>query len=143
MNSRTSSSASFDLVAQNENDVVDTLHGQNHEIEPNIDKESTADQAEAGQLEEMKQLKGEVIAKMEEFQKQQQHNIDESAKMEQLNMDHLQSDQKQMSAPVDQGTSQLNGDRSAKIVEECQKQQQQNIDALTEARKGNGGAIVV
>uniref|UniRef100_A0A914GY83 B30.2/SPRY domain-containing protein n=1 Tax=Globodera rostochiensis TaxID=31243 RepID=A0A914GY83_GLORO len=63
-------------------------------------------------------------AKMEEYQKQQQHNIDESAEMEQLNMDYLKSDQKQISAPIDQGTSQL--------MEEYPKQQQQNIDALTD-----------
>uniref|UniRef100_A0A914GXM3 B30.2/SPRY domain-containing protein n=1 Tax=Globodera rostochiensis TaxID=31243 RepID=A0A914GXM3_GLORO len=158
MNSRTSSSASFDLVAQNENDVTDTLHGQNNKIEPTNDKESTADQQEADQLEGMvQQLNGNESAKMEELQKQQQHNIDESAKMEelqkqqqqhnidesaemeQLNVDHLQSDQKALlerrqqktdqKAPIDQGTSQL--------IEECQNQQQQNIDALTEAQKGN------
>uniref|UniRef100_A0A183CTF4 Transposase n=1 Tax=Globodera pallida TaxID=36090 RepID=A0A183CTF4_GLOPA len=35
------------------------------------------------------------------------------------------------------GTSQLKGELTAKMVEEYQKQQQQNIDALTGARKGN------
>uniref|UniRef100_A0A914GYE0 B30.2/SPRY domain-containing protein n=1 Tax=Globodera rostochiensis TaxID=31243 RepID=A0A914GYE0_GLORO len=240
MNSRTSSSASFDLVAQNENDVADNLNSQNDKIEPSNDKESTADQPEkeqkkSDQLEEMKQ--GEVMeefkkqqqhnvdesakmeefkkqqqhnvdesakmeefqkqqqhnvdesakmeefqkqqqhnvdepakmeefqkqqqrnidesAKMEEFQKQQQHNIDESVKIEQLNTDQLQSDQKallerrqQWSAPIDQGTSQLKGERSAKMAEEYQKEQQHNIDSLTEAQKGNdlfriAGAIVL
>uniref|UniRef100_A0A183BXG5 HMG box domain-containing protein n=1 Tax=Globodera pallida TaxID=36090 RepID=A0A183BXG5_GLOPA len=43
------SSASFDLLAQNENDVADTFHGQNDEIEPTNDKESTADQQEEEQ----------------------------------------------------------------------------------------------
>ncbi|KAI3408110.1 hypothetical protein GPALN_011962 [Globodera pallida] len=91
-------------------------------------------------------------AKVEEFQKQQQYNIDESAEIKQLNMDYLQSDQKEMlerkqqktdqkalivSAPIDQGTSQLKGELSAKMVEECQNEQQQNFDALTEAQKGN------
>uniref|UniRef100_A0A914GXL3 B30.2/SPRY domain-containing protein n=1 Tax=Globodera rostochiensis TaxID=31243 RepID=A0A914GXL3_GLORO len=217
MNSRTSSSASFDLVAQNENDEADILHGQNDDIEPNNDKESTADQQEADQLEKQQQHNIDESANMEEFQKQQQHNIDESAKMEefqkqqqhnidesakmeefqkqqqhnidesakmvefqkqqqynidvsvkmeefqkqqqhnidastameQLNMDHLQSDQKALmerrqqktdqkalSAPIDQGTSQL--------MKEYQNHQQQNIDALTETRKGNvniGGKI--
>uniref|UniRef100_A0A183BMB6 Uncharacterized protein n=1 Tax=Globodera pallida TaxID=36090 RepID=A0A183BMB6_GLOPA len=61
-------------------DVADTLHGQNDEIEPTNDKESTADQQGEEQKKGMKQqLKGEESAKMEEFQKQQQHNIDESA----------------------------------------------------------------
>uniref|UniRef100_A0A914IDW5 B30.2/SPRY domain-containing protein n=2 Tax=Globodera rostochiensis TaxID=31243 RepID=A0A914IDW5_GLORO len=84
------SSASFDLVAQNENDEVDTLYSQN-EIEPNNDKESIADheeeQTNPDQLEEkikqielelkgMKRLKEEVSAKMEEYQKQQQVAID-------------------------------------------------------------------
>uniref|UniRef100_A0A183C951 Ground-like domain-containing protein n=1 Tax=Globodera pallida TaxID=36090 RepID=A0A183C951_GLOPA len=130
-------------------DVADTLHGQNDEIEPTNHKESTtADQPEkeqktSDQLEEMEQLKGEVIAAMEEFQKQQQHNIDKPA-VGLLNVDYLQSDQKELlgsrqqrSALIDQGTSQLKGELSAKMVEECQNQQKQNIDALTEAQKGN------
>uniref|UniRef100_A0A914IFK0 B30.2/SPRY domain-containing protein n=1 Tax=Globodera rostochiensis TaxID=31243 RepID=A0A914IFK0_GLORO len=38
------------------------------------------------------------------------------------------------------GTSQLKGELSAKMAEEFQNQQQQNIDALPEARKGNARA---
>uniref|UniRef100_A0A914GXD7 Uncharacterized protein n=1 Tax=Globodera rostochiensis TaxID=31243 RepID=A0A914GXD7_GLORO len=50
--------------------------------EPNNDKESTADQSvkeqkKSDQLQGTSQLKGELS--MEEFQKQQQHNVDESA----------------------------------------------------------------
>uniref|UniRef100_A0A914GXL8 Uncharacterized protein n=1 Tax=Globodera rostochiensis TaxID=31243 RepID=A0A914GXL8_GLORO len=34
-------------------------------------------------------------------------------------------------------TSQLKGEQSARMVEEYPQQQQQNIDSLTETRKGN------
>uniref|UniRef100_A0A183C3X2 B30.2/SPRY domain-containing protein n=1 Tax=Globodera pallida TaxID=36090 RepID=A0A183C3X2_GLOPA len=37
----------------------------------------------------------------------------------------------------EKGTSQLKGELSSKMVKEYQNQQQQNIDALTEAQKGN------
>ncbi|KAI3418350.1 Ran-binding protein 9 [Globodera pallida] len=64
----------------------------------------------------MNQLKGELFAKLEEYQKQLQQNI--HAKLEEY--------QKQLQQNI-----------HAKM-EEYQKQLQQNIDALTEAQKGNG-----
>ncbi|KAI3408181.1 hypothetical protein GPALN_012028 [Globodera pallida] len=73
------SCASFDLLAQNENDAADTLYVQNDEIWPNNDKSMAEklDQLEEKikqielELKGIKQLKGEQIAKMEEYQKQQ------------------------------------------------------------------------
>uniref|UniRef100_A0A914IGT5 Peptidase M41 domain-containing protein n=1 Tax=Globodera rostochiensis TaxID=31243 RepID=A0A914IGT5_GLORO len=102
---------------------ADTLHGQNDEIEPNNDKESTADQQEDDQLE------GEEPAKMEEFQKQQQHNIDESAKMEEfqkqqpqhwrkvlLERQQQKTDQKALSAPIDQATTRKGNETDGLLV---------------------------
>ncbi|KAI3408116.1 Ran-binding protein 9 [Globodera pallida] len=127
MNSRTSSSASFDLVAQNENDEADTLHRQNDDKEPNNDKESTADQQEADQLKKQQQHNIDESAKMEEFQKQQQHNIDESAKMEEFQKQQQHNIDESAKMEEFQKQQQHNIDESAKM-EEFQKQQQHNID---------------
>uniref|UniRef100_A0A914H527 SPRY domain-containing protein n=1 Tax=Globodera rostochiensis TaxID=31243 RepID=A0A914H527_GLORO len=84
---------------------------------------------------------------MEEHQKQQQQNIDESTEMKQLNMDYLQSDQnallerqqqktdqKALNAPIDQAMDQLKGEMNAKM-EKYQKHHQQTIDELKENKK--------
>uniref|UniRef100_A0A183BIP5 Ovule protein n=1 Tax=Globodera pallida TaxID=36090 RepID=A0A183BIP5_GLOPA len=83
-----SSCTSFELVAQNENDAVDTLCSQTDEIVPNNGKEAMADQQEeeeqtkADQTEHllekitqielevmnMKQWKAELLAKIEELE---------------------------------------------------------------------------
>ncbi|KAI3418669.1 hypothetical protein GPALN_007777 [Globodera pallida] len=95
------------------------------------------------------QLKGELSAKMvEECQNQQKQNIDALTEAQKGNdLDGL-GDAAETSEAVHlsvsptelhlaKGTSQLKGELSAKMVEECQNQQKQNIDALTEAQKGN------
>uniref|UniRef100_A0A914H4A0 B30.2/SPRY domain-containing protein n=1 Tax=Globodera rostochiensis TaxID=31243 RepID=A0A914H4A0_GLORO len=66
---------------------------------------------------------------MEEHQKEQQQNIDESTEMKQL-MDYLQSDQNAL------GMDQLKGELIAKM-EKYQKQQQQTIDELKEMKQLN------
>uniref|UniRef100_A0A183CG89 B30.2/SPRY domain-containing protein n=1 Tax=Globodera pallida TaxID=36090 RepID=A0A183CG89_GLOPA len=133
MNSPTFSSASFDLVAQNENDVADTLHGQNDDIElTNNDKESTADQPEqdqkkSDQLKKQQQHNIDESAKMEAFQKQQQHNIDESAKIEEFQKQQQHNIDESAKMEAFQKQQQLNIDESVKM-EAFQKQQQLNID---------------
>uniref|UniRef100_A0A183BU52 Uncharacterized protein n=1 Tax=Globodera pallida TaxID=36090 RepID=A0A183BU52_GLOPA len=76
------SSATFDLLAQNENDAADTLYGQNDENGHNDkSKAEKLDQLEEKikqielELKGIKQLKGEQIAKMEECQNKQQQTI--------------------------------------------------------------------
>uniref|UniRef100_A0A914I454 B30.2/SPRY domain-containing protein n=1 Tax=Globodera rostochiensis TaxID=31243 RepID=A0A914I454_GLORO len=81
--SPTSSSASFDLVAQNGNDAVaDTLYGQNDEIEANNDIESMTDQEEEEQT-KFNQLE-EKVAQMELELKNMKQYTEELKEVKQL-----------------------------------------------------------
>uniref|UniRef100_A0A183BXH3 B30.2/SPRY domain-containing protein n=1 Tax=Globodera pallida TaxID=36090 RepID=A0A183BXH3_GLOPA len=135
------SSASFYLVAQNKNEVEDTLHGQNNDIEPTDDKESTAVQHGADQLEdELHQMKEELKntkesfvkkleeqmealqTKMQEYQNKQQQTIDDLTEKLKVSIEQLslkqQTDQMETNDKIEQKNHKL---------EKYQKEQQLNI----------------
>uniref|UniRef100_A0A914H565 B30.2/SPRY domain-containing protein n=1 Tax=Globodera rostochiensis TaxID=31243 RepID=A0A914H565_GLORO len=115
----------------------------------------------------MNQLEEKLSAKIEEYQNKQQQNIGENEdqklkevkeemkntkelvdrKLEQMEQKlNSKNDQKELlhkidealNATIDQGINQLKGELIAKMTEYQNKQQHKNIDALTEAQKGNG-----
>uniref|UniRef100_A0A914HPQ2 B30.2/SPRY domain-containing protein n=1 Tax=Globodera rostochiensis TaxID=31243 RepID=A0A914HPQ2_GLORO len=87
-----------------------------------------------------KQLQQNIDAKMKECQKQQQHNIDakmkECQKQQQHNIDaKMEECQKQQQQNIDAKMEECQKQQQHNIdakIEECQKQQQQNIDAKME-----------
>uniref|UniRef100_A0A914HTM5 B30.2/SPRY domain-containing protein n=1 Tax=Globodera rostochiensis TaxID=31243 RepID=A0A914HTM5_GLORO len=148
MNSSTSSSAGFDLLEQN---------GKRRRIEEGI--EQMEEWKRVAKLElENKALRAElehqklVIAhnvlqtKMEEYQNKQQQTIDALTEKLKVSSDQfllMQSDQKALLERLNalEQKQTVNSEQQKALIakmEEYQKEQQQNIDAFTEAQKENG-----
>uniref|UniRef100_A0A914HN63 B30.2/SPRY domain-containing protein n=1 Tax=Globodera rostochiensis TaxID=31243 RepID=A0A914HN63_GLORO len=127
-NNSPTSSASFDLLAQNENDVEDTLNGQNDEIWPTNDKESTADQ----QGEEQKKCDRfeDELHQMKEELKNTKESFDKKFEQMEERVVNLELENKELRA----GHEELNKDQQEKYANKFAEMEQMN-DKLEKSQK--------